>query len=195
MQCMVCGKVLRGTTMEAMLAHRRESESCVPPLGTDKNAPHAVKQAEAALQEVIEEGNRLKVSGSFDEIQNHTRRRAEAEQALKRARNESKAEKRAIKDLAVASMSAANWTQAVLGGESERFSRGEDAVEQRLAQETVGLVSSADFRERREQLETEAAERKVREVEAAQKRKQEKKRKREQQQRRGLSFTEDEDAG
>jgi hypothetical protein len=87
----------------------------------------------------------------------------------------------------------------VLGGEEARFDRAEGGmVEQALAAQTVGLVTSAEFRERREALEAEEAARGVREEEAERKaaqhrleKKRARKRQREEQERRGLSFVEE----
>ena len=184
-----------------MAAHQRESSTCIPAPG--KNEPKVVKDAEVALAAVIEEGRVLAASGSFEDQERNAAERKEAEAAVKRARAESKADKRAIKELAASSMSAASWTQSVAavigGGDDARFAKAEDGtVEHRLAAETVGLVSAEAFRERREALEAEEATKREREAEeeaeAAKRRlekKKEKKRKREQQERRGLSFVED----
>ena len=125
-------------------------------------------------------------------------RRKEAEQALKQARAETKAEKRQIKDLAAASMSAASWTASIasaLDGDGDgggRFATAGSDVEQQLAARTVGLVSAGAFREKREALEAEEARKREREREDRLQRKQAKKAKREQQERRGLSFADDE---
>ena len=193
-KCDVCGKVLKSSAPEAMEAHKRESSSCVP-APSKGNAPKAVRDAEERLRDVIEEGQRLAVHGSFEEVERNTADRKEAEQALKRARSESKSEKRAIKDLAAASMSAAAWTSSLTsaldGGGDDRFAKAEDNVEQQLAAQTVGLVSAEAFREKREALEAETASKRAREEEEQLKRKKAKKKKLEQQQRRGLSFAED----
>eukprot|EP00966_Prymnesium_polylepis_P060459 1402784-Prymnesium_polylepis.1 len=101
-------------------------------------------------------------------------------------------------------MSAASWTSSLAsafsGDGDERFSRGDDALDSRLAQETVGLVSGAAFREKRLALEAEEVARRAKEEEserervaAAKQRKKDKKRKREQEERRGLSFEEVDD--
>jgi hypothetical protein len=180
-----------------MAAHQRESQHCVP---TTKGATGKVAQLEGKLKEIIEHGRRLGTGkgGSFEEVQANLKARDEAEAELKAARQSSKDEKRAVKDLAQKSMSAAGWTQALLEGDA-RFSQAEEGVvEHRLAAETVGLVSSAAFRQKREELETEAIGKRKRDEEAeratrleAVKQKKEKKIRREREQKRGLSFVED----
>ena len=137
-------------------------------------------------------------SGSFEEIEKNVAQRKEAEQALKRARAEASSEKRAIKDLAANSMSAAAWTASLStalngGGDDGRFSKAEDSVEQALAAQTVGLVSAEAFREKRQALEEEAAQKRQREEEERVQRKAAKKAKKEKQERRGLSFVEDDE--
>lgn len=181
-----------------MAAHKRDSNSCVP---TTKGATGKVAQLEEKLKQVIEAGRRLGVGkGSFEEVQANFKERDEVEVELKEARKSIKADKTMVKNLAQASMSAAGWTQALLEGDA-RFSQAEEgAVESRLAAETVGLVTSAQFRLKREELEAEAISKRKRDVEegqaasvALEKRKKAKKLKREQEQKRGLSFAEDED--
>ena len=115
-----------------------------------------------------------------------TGRRERCEYPRTQARKDSKADKKAIKQLAANSMSAASWTQGVLDGDS-KYVRAEEGVEQRLAASTVGLVTADQFREKRLALEEEAQEAE----EAQRRRRQAKKAKREQEQRRGLSFVED----
>jgi len=113
------------------------------------------------------------------------------------------AEKARVKELAQQSMSAAGWTSALLQGEENRFAKADEgAVESQLAAATVGLVSSAAFREKREELEAAAGAKREREAEEAaeaaaaqQARKRAKKREREKQQQRGLSFAADEEDG
>jgi hypothetical protein len=195
--CDICGKCLRSATAEAMAAHQLESSTCFPPPSL-AHAPPAIKQAEAALRAVVEEGERLRVCGSFDEVQRNAQARADAHQALKRAKLDAKADKRAIKDLAQSSMSAASWTQALKDGSDSKFARAEGSViESRLAAETVGLVTSTEFRQKREELAAEEAQRRAeeegkreREQAEAQERKRAKKRKHEERERRGLSFEE-----
>jgi hypothetical protein len=197
--CDRCGKQLRCASDEAMAAHQRESQHCVP---KTKGATGKVAQLEGQLRDIIEHGRRLAAGkgGSFDEVQANLKARDEAEAALKAARQSSKDEKALVKNLAQKSMSAADWTQALLEGDA-RFSQAEEGVvEQRLAAETVGLVSSAAFRQKREELESEALSKRKREEDAeratrldADKRKKEKKLKREREQTRGLSFVADDD--
>ena len=193
-KCDICGKVLKSSSIEAMEAHKRESQSCVPP-PSKGNAPKQVKDAEDRLRDIIDEGHRLASSGSFEDIEANAAARREAEQTLKRVRNECKAEKRAIKDLAAASMSAAAWTSnlssALSGGGDDRFAKAEENVEHRLAQQTVGLVSAEDFRSKRVAIEAEEAGKREREEEERRQRKKAKKAQREQQERKGLSFVED----
>ena len=203
--CDMCGKVLKSSNPEAMAAHKRESSSCSLLSGgaPSKNAPAAVKKAEEALAEIIADGHRLQAAGTFEELEQHAVKRKEAEQAVKKARSESKAEKAAIKQLAANSMSAANWTSCLtsaLDGNADdgRFSKGESAIEERLASETVGLVTSAQFKEKREALAAEGARKREEEARAESearaeraRKKQEKKRKREAAERRGLSFAEE----
>ena len=181
-----------------MAAHQRESSTCIAP--PSKHAPKAVKDAEERLHAIIAEGQRLISSGSFEEREKNDAERRAAEQALKNARVESKAEKRAIKDLAAASMSAASWTSTLssaLGGDGDsRFSKAEEDVERQLAERTVGLVSAGDFRERREAIEAEeAAKAGKREREEAERleKKAAKKAKREKQEKAKLSFEEDDE--
>lgn len=197
--CDRCGKQLRCASDEAMAAHKRESQHCVP---TTKGAIGKVAQLEAKLKEIIGHGRRLGAGqgGSFEEVQANLKARDEAEAELKAARQSSKDEKVLVKNLAQKSMSAAGWTQALLEGDA-RFSQAEEGmVEQRLAAETVGLVSSAAFRQKREELESEAISKRKREEEDeratrsdADQRKKEKKLKREREQKRGLSFVADDD--
>ena len=196
-RCNICGKLLKSSAPEAMAAHQRESSSCVP-APSKGNAPKAVRMAEERLAEIIEEGQRLQTTGSFEEVEGNVARRKEAELALKRARDDGKAEKRAIKELAASSMSAAAWTSslssAISGDGDQRFERADEGVDSALAARTVGLVSAEAFRERREAVEAEAAGKREREEAERLERKQAKKKKREQQERRGLSFVEDDDA-
>ena len=230
--CNVCGKVLKSSAPEAMVrfrafaavlaclrfacaqinalllsqvAHQRESSTCVAK--PSRNAPPGVRKAEAEVMEAIEEGRRLQANGTFEEIEQNACRRKEAEAALKQARGAIKREKQAIKDLAAASMSAANWTgslaSALTSGDADatRFDKGDDTVDERLAAATVGLVSAEEFREKRESLEAAAARERAavdqarRDAEANRARKKlEKKRKREQEQKRGLSFEDGDEA-
>ena len=131
--------------------------------------------------------------------------RAEVEEELKRARKESKAEKTMVKTLAQESLSAASWTQSLAsafsGDGDQRFARGDDSLDQRLASETVGLVTAGAFREKRLALEAEVVAKREREEEiereraaAEKQRRREKKQKREAQQRKGLSFEEVDEA-
>jgi hypothetical protein len=187
--CDICGKVLRSTSHEAMAAHQLESSTCIPPVSA--HAPKAIKDAEAALRAVVLEGQRLHANGTFEEIERNAKHRAEAAQALKSARLDAKSEKQNIRDLASASMSAAGWTQALREGESARFAKATlPAVDQKLAAATVGLVSSSDFRQKREILVAEEEHKILHAEEAARERKRAKKQKLEMQQRRGLSFEE-----
>ena len=194
-RCNICGKMLKSSAPEAMEAHQRESSTCVP-VQSKANAPKAVRDAEERLRTVIEEGHRLASSGSYEEVERNSAERKEAEQALKVVRNQSKSEKRFIKDLAASSMSAAAWTSTLSsalngGGDDGRFAKADESVEHELAAQTVGLVSASSFREKREALEAEAATKREREEQERAERKQKKKQKREQQERRGLSFAED----
>lgn len=198
--CGLCGKVLKGNTAQALMAHQRESDSCRPRVGAGE-APR-IKALDEKVQELIEEGNRLATrGGSYEETERNARERAQAEEALKQARKDSKAEKQQVKALAMESLSAASWTQslasAFAGDGDPRFARGDDSLDQRLASETVGLVSGQAFREKRLALEAEASAKRAREEEeereraaTEQQRKREKKQRREKQQRQGLSFEE-----
>jgi hypothetical protein len=201
--CNVCGKRLKSCSPEAMAAHQRESTTCVG--APSKNAPEAVRKAEAALLEAVEEEKRVHAEGNYEAIEAHAVKRKQAEAAVKNARAEAKQEKQKIKNLAAASMSAANWTASLtsaLDGNSEagRFSKGDSAIEEKLATATVGLVTAEAFREKRVALEAEVEQRRQEEEEGARlaeaqraRKKQEKKRKREQAERRGLSFEEEGD--
>ena len=131
--------------------------------------------------------------------------RAETEEALKRARKDSKDEKKMVKTLAQESLSAASWTSSLAsafsGDGDQRFARGDDSLDQRLASETVGLVTADAFREKRLALEAEVVAKRQREEEsereraaAEKQRRREKKQKREAQQRKGLSFEEVDEA-
>ena len=197
-RCDICGKLLKSSNPEAMAAHQRESSSCVP-APSKGNAPKAVKDAEARLAEVIEEGRKLQTAGSLAEQERNAEERKQAEQALKRVRAESKSEKRQIKELAAASMSTAAWTSSLTsaldGGGNDRFSRAEDNLEHRLAQQTVGLVKAEDFRRKREAIEEEEAgkaDKAEREEEARRDKLAAKRAKRQQQERMKLSFADDE---
>lgn len=195
--CDICGKVLKGSGPEALAAHKRDSSTCAPQV--TKGASSAVQRAEKRVADIIAEGRRHDLT--FEELERNGRDRKEAEQVLKQARTESKQEKRAIKEMAAASQSAAGWTSALLAGEEARFAKAEEgAVDARLAKETVGFVTAAAFREKREALQAEEAGKAARqeaeaqaEVAARAERKAHKKRKREEQQRRGLSFDDEED--
>ena len=195
--CPICGKVLRSGSEEAMSAHQRESQSCRPQ--ANRSDSTSVKALEAKLASVVAEGKALGMgSGTFEQSEKNAALQKELEKQLREARRDSKADKQAIRQLAQNSMSAASWTQGVLDGDS-KYVKGEAGVEQRLAAETVGLVTADQFREKRERLESEEAEKRQREEaderDAAEKEKQRrraKKAKREQQERRGLSFVEDE---
>ena len=193
-RCNICGKLLKSSAPEAMAAHQRESSSCIPP-PSKGNVPKALKDAEEHLRELIEEGHRLQVSGSHDEIERNTAKRREAEQAVRRIRSECKEQKREIKDLAAKSMSAAAWTSslssALDGSGDDRFAKAEENVEHRLAAQTVGLGSAEDFKSKREAIEMEEAGKREREEAEAKQRKKAKKAKREQQERERLSFVED----
>lgn len=198
-KCDICGKLLKSSNPEALEAHKRESSSCVPP-PSKGNAPKAVKDAEDKLRQIIEDGRRLQSGGSFEEIEANVAARREAEQVLKRVRDECKSEKRHIKDLAASSMSAAAWTSslssALDGGGDTRFAKAEENVEARLAQQTVGLVSAKDFQAKREAIEAEEAAlggvegKRVRDEADRLAKKAAKKAKREKQERKGLSFDE-----
>ena len=178
-----------------MSAHQRESQACRPRSGQGDSS--TVKTLEAQLAGVIAEGKRLGMgTGTFEESEKNAALRKDIEGQLRVARKDSKADKRAIKQLAESSMSAASWTQGVLDGDA-KYVKGESGLEQQLAAETVGLVTAEQFRQRREKLEVDAAEKRVREeweereaAEQTRKRRQAKKAKREQQERRGLSFEE-----
>lgn len=196
--CDRCGKVLKGTTDEALKAHQRESESCRPRIGAGESSK--IKELDNRLQFIIAEGRRISSEGgSFEEIEKNAKQRKAAEDALKEARDETKAEKKMLRALAEESLSASSWTEslksAVCGEGDARFERGDDAIDQKLAQETVGLVSAAAFREKRLAVEAQILAKHSydkeaqlqREVDEKRKRR-EKKRKREQEQRRGLSF-------
>mmetsp|Transcript_32882 Transcript_32882/g.105466 ORF Transcript_32882/g.105466 Transcript_32882/m.105466 type:complete len:205 (-) Transcript_32882:143-757(-) len=200
--CDICGKVLRSASAEAMAAHKRESQSCTRV--KTKGASGEVARLEEKLRAVIEAGRRLAAhGGAYDVVEANTKERGEVEAALKEARSTTKAEKARVKELAQQSMSAAGWTSALLQGEENRFAKADEgAVESQLAAATVGLVSSAAFREKREELEAAAGAKREREAEEAaeaaaaqQARKRAKKREREKAQQRGLSFAADEEDG
>ena len=148
--CDICGKVIKSTSAEAMAAHQRESSSCYP-LTASASAPKAVRDAEEQLRAAIDESKRLAAGGgSFEEQERAVRERSSAVLALKRARQESRDAKKEIRDIAQASMSAQGWTDALRAGEEARFARAEgDAVESRLASETIGLVSASAFKQKR----------------------------------------------
>lgn len=178
-----------------MSAHQRESEQCAPRGSAGESA--GVQKLFAEVTRLIDEGKRLAHEGSFEEKERNEKERMEAEKTLKEARIQAGKDTKNIKKLAKASMSAKGWTQALLEGD-DRFARGDESIDQRLAQETKGLFRSSEFREKREALEAEAGKKREREEEEEKARlllqkqvKQAKKAKREQQQRRGLSFVED----
>lgn len=182
-----------------MSAHQRESQSCRPKLGRDESA--TVKALEERLASVIAEGKTIGLSsGSYEQSQRNEAERAELERQLKQARKDQKADKRAIKELASKSMSAASWTQGVLEGDARYAKASESGVEARLAAETIGLVTADAFRQKREALEAEDVAKRRREedeernaAEAERKRKAARKAKREREERRGLSFDVEED--
>lgn len=196
-QCPICGKLLKSGSEDAMRSHQRESQSCYPTSG--KGESNAIKALDEKLRSLIDEGRRLGTTGgSFEETQRNEAERQKVEHELKNARKEHRNEKQAVKDLAKASMSAANWTQVLLAGD-QRFSKGEESVEGRLAQQTVGLVTSSEFREIRASLEAEAVFKEMealaqekRERAAAEEEKKARRKKQRQEQASKLSF-EDED--
>ena len=197
-QCPLCGKICKSA--DGVRQHQRESDKCRP--GASASDSQEVKRLHGKLQALLDEGRALgQGHGSFEATQQNARDVEAAETALKQARRDSKADKKAVKALARESMSAANWTQAVLSGEDARFSRAEEgSVESELAAQTVGLVSTADFRERRAAIERDAATKREREAEAEvqaaaaqRRRKKERKLQNERAERRGLSFTEEDD--
>ena len=108
-----------------MRAHQRESQACTPRSGPGDSS--TVKALEAKLAEVIAEGKKLGTGGcTFDESEKNAALRREVERSLKEARRDSKADKRAIKQLAESSMSAASWTQGVLDGDAKYVNRCEE---------------------------------------------------------------------
>lgn len=134
------------------------------------------------------------------EVQANLRQRQETEAALKAARKNTKDEKKLVKNLAKKSMSVEGWTQALLDGDARFSCAQEGLVEERLTAQTVGLVSGAAFRQKREQLEAEAARKRAHEEDKEQEKKsalhmknKQRKLKREQEQKRTLSFTDDDD--
>ena len=181
-----------------MAAHQRESSSCYPATSST-TAPKEIRDAEAALRDACEEAKRLAAGGSFEDIESCAKAKAAAVKALKLARQQSRQDKKDIRELAQASLSAAGWTQALLDGEEARFAKAEaEAIEGRLAAETVGLVSASAFREKRAMLEADAADQQERrerkEAEAVleqRQRKRAKKQQQEREQKRGLSFVEE----
>mmetsp|Transcript_5874 Transcript_5874/g.9856 ORF Transcript_5874/g.9856 Transcript_5874/m.9856 type:complete len:202 (+) Transcript_5874:286-891(+) len=195
-RCSICGKICKSEA--GVKQHQREADSCRLTAGSSDS--QLVKQLDEKLQRVIEAGRSLGLgSGSFEETQRNNAEREELEAALRNARCESKNEGKRIKELACKSMDTSNWTKALLDGD-QRFSKSEELLEARLAQETVGLVSTTAFREKRENLEKEDCEKHKRErenleKEAAALKEQRKARKKqhEKQQRRGLSFDEIDD--
>ncbi|KAL1528645.1 hypothetical protein AB1Y20_010018 [Prymnesium parvum] len=201
--CERCGKVLKGSTDEALQAHQRENESCRPRAGAKES--QRIKELDAKLQLLIEEGRALGMrGGSFEASEKNERERAELQEEIKRLRQEHRDEKKMVKTIAQESLSAASWTQslaAAFSGDGDaRFTRGDNSIDQRLASETVGLVSTADFRAKRLAIEMEATRKQEIEDQKEQERiamekirKREKKQKREQEQRRTLSFDEADD--
>ena len=196
--CSICGKVCKSA--EGVRQHQRESDKCRG--GVSAHDSQEVKRLHTKVQALVDEGKKLGTGGgSFEATQQNARDVDEAEAALKQARTDSKADKKAVKKLAHESMSAANWTAAVLSGEEARFARAEEgSVESQLAAQTVGFVSAADFREKREAIEREEATKREREAAAeveaaaaAKRRRKERKLQAERTERRGLSFTEEDD--
>ena len=98
--CGICGKRLRGSTPEAVAAHQRESQSCMPaPSGP--NAPKALRDAEASLARVIAAGRALASTGSYEQIQQNERERSAAEAEVRRVRKEGKDEKHGTRDTGI----------------------------------------------------------------------------------------------
>mgnify|MGYP003684450071 CR=1 FL=1 len=196
--CERCGKQLRSSSQDAIAAHQRDSSHCVP---KTKGAVGEVARLEAQLQQLTDEGRRLEAGkGSYEEVQANLRQRQETEAALKAARKNTKDEKKLVKNLAKKSMSVEGWTQALLDGDARFSCAQEGLVEERLTAQTVGLVSGAAFRQKREQLEAEAARKRAHEEDKEQEKKsalhmknKQRKLKREQEQKRTLSFTDDDD--
>ena len=112
-------------------APRSAARACA--LGHARLLPQ-VKRLHAKVQELVERGKSLGTGGgSFEATQRNALDLAEAEAALKAARRASKDDKQLVKALARDSMSAANWTAAVLSGEDARFARGEVRASQHAA--------------------------------------------------------------
>ena len=193
-QCLICGKICK--SVDGVRQHQLMSDSCRPSVGARES--HTVKQLHEKLERLVKEGKELGLgSGSFEQSEANAREQREVEAALRAARSDSKAEAKAIRKQAAASMSAASWTQSILEGDA-RFARAEESIDSRLAQETVGLVSGKDFAAKRVTLEHEQAQKRVRDAEAEaeaererRERKERRKAKQEKRERRGLSFHEE----
>ena len=126
-------------------------------------------------------GGHLKAS-SYEEIEQHERKRRELATQAKAARAAVKEEKATLKEHAATFNDAASWTKKILESD-DRYVTADDSESRELAQATVGFVTAAAFRETRERLEherqtresTEAGDAEKRERAAAEERKSHKK--------------------
>ena len=112
-------------------------------------------------------GGHLQAS-SYEEIEQHERKRRELATQAKAARAAVKQEKASIKELAATSNDASSWTKKILS--EDRYVTADDSESRELAQATVGFVTAAAFKETRERLEQERQNRESTDASDAQKR-------------------------
>ena len=95
---------------------------------------------------------------SFEAVQAHEEERRRLAAEVKEARAEMKRERASLKERAAGTHDAGVWTSSLLRGD-ERFTSTDGELERDLAQATYGLVSAADFRQKKEEVEAAHAQR------------------------------------
>ena len=72
LMCGIFGKVLKGNTAAALLAHQQQSDTCRPRAGSNESS--TIKALDEKLARLREEGRRLGTSGgSFDDSERNAR--------------------------------------------------------------------------------------------------------------------------
>ena len=134
-------------------------------------------------------------------MQQHEAERKALAQQVKEARAEAKAERKDLRKHVASASDPANWTKNLLDGMDDSFDKADEGIERELTQATTGLVSAADFKERKERLERKREEEaanadadRERQREEAERQKKRKRQKLRQQQASMLSFEDDDGA-
>ena len=113
-------------------------------------------------------GGHLQAS-SYEEVEQHERKRRQLATQAKAARAAVKQEKASIKEHVATLNDASSWTKKILDSD-DRYVTADDSESRELAQATVGFVTAAAFKETRERLEQERQSRESTEASDAQKR-------------------------